>query len=294
MIASQRKDAAFCQSILRKSGSNFALPLRLLSPEKPSGLQCIVCFLCRLADDIVDGDESSSDKTQLLDKFEKMLQDALSGRIVLDPVLRSIACTVSPIPIPHEHLFDYRRHESDLTCREGYETTDGLIRYCRKVASAVGLAACPIWGIRQGISSEEWMVPADACGLAFQWTNILRDIVEDRERGRVYISEESFHEAGCDVEDFLFGRIGPEFDVLARNEISRAHRWFAEARHLDDFLSSEGQRVFRAMYGIYRGYFRRLKRLVQQSLRSGFVDPNGDFRSWVSTVFLKVFHDPDR
>ena len=96
------------------------------------------------------------------------------------------------------------------------------------------------------------MVPADACGLAFQWTNILRDLVEDRERGRVYISEESFHEAGCDVEDFLFGRIGQNLMFLRGNEISRAHRWFAEARHLDDFLSSEGQRVFRAMYGVYR------------------------------------------
>ena len=220
-------------------------------PEKRRGSNALYAF-CRLADDIVDGDESSNDKTQLLDKFEKMLQDALSGRRVPDPVLRAIACTVGRYSIPHEHLFAIIEGvRSDLT-RSRYETTDGLIRYCRKVASAVGLAACPIWGIRQGISSEEWMVPADACGLAFQWTNILRDIVEDRERGRVYISEESFHEAGCDVEDFLFGRIGPEFDVLARNEISRAHRWFAEARHLDDFLSSEGQRVFRAMYGVYR------------------------------------------
>ena len=59
MITSQREDAAFCQSILRKSGSNFALPLRLL-PRKPQGSNALYAF-CRLADDIVDGDESSAD-----------------------------------------------------------------------------------------------------------------------------------------------------------------------------------------------------------------------------------------
>ena len=130
-MASQREDAAFCQSILRKSGSNFALPLRLLSPEKRRGSDALYAF-CRVADDIADGEKSSSDKTQLLDKFEKTLRDALNGQIVPDPVLRSIARTVGRYSIPHEHLFAIIEGvRSDLT-RSRYETTDGLIRYCRK------------------------------------------------------------------------------------------------------------------------------------------------------------------
>ncbi|MDO7689752.1 MAG: phytoene/squalene synthase family protein [Pirellulales bacterium] len=259
MIASQREDAAFCQSILQKSGSNFALPLRFLSPEKRRGSNALYAF-CRLADDIVDGDDALGDKIDVLDEFEQMLRDALNGRMVGDPVLRSIARTAGRYSIPREHLFDIIKGvRTDLT-QSRFETTDALIDYCRKVASAVGLAAVPIWGLRQGVSKEEWVPPADACGLAFQWTNILRDIVEDRERGRVYISEESFREAGCDIDDLLAGRIGPTFSLLASSEVSRAKRWFAEAKHLDEFLSSDGQRVFRAMYGVYRELFQTVER----------------------------------
>jgi len=259
MIVSQRADAAFCQSILKKSGSNFALPLRLLSPEKRRGSNALYAF-CRLADDIVDGEGTLSDKSQAIDEFERMLRNALNGQVVDDPVLRSIACTADRYTIPHEHLFAIVKGvRADLT-QSRYETTDDLIEYCRRVASAVGLAAVPIWGFRRGISSDDWVAPADACGLAFQWTNILRDVVEDRERGRVYISEESFREAGCDVQDLLEGRISSAFKVLASNEVSRANRWFAEARQLDKFLSIDGQRVFRAMYGVYRELFRSVER----------------------------------
>ena len=258
MIMSQRADAVFCQSILKKSGSNFALPLRFLSPEKRRGSNALYAF-CRLADDIVDGEGALSDKSQAIDEFERMLRNALNGQVVDDPVLRSIACTADRYTIPHEHLFAIVKGvRSDLT-QSRYETTDDLIEYCRRVASAVGLAAVPIWGLRRGISSEDWVPPADACGLAFQWTNILRDVVEDRERGRVYISRESFREAGCDVQDLLAGRIGSAFKVLASNEVSRANRWFSEARQLDEFLSIDGQRVFRAMYGVYRELFRSVE-----------------------------------
>ena len=259
MNVSQREDAAFCQSILEKSGSNFALPLRLLSPEKRRGSNALYAF-CRLADDIVDGEGTVADKSQAIDEFEVMLRHALNGQVVDDPVLRSIARTAGRYSVPHEHLFAIVKGvRSDLT-KSRYETTDDLIEYCRGVASAVGLAAVPIWGLRQGISEEEWMPLADACGLAFQWTNILRDIVEDRERGRVYISEESFREAGCDVRDLLAGRIGSSFSILASNEVSRASRWFAEAKRLDEFLSIDGKRVYRAMYGVYRELFRSVER----------------------------------
>jgi len=266
MNVSQRADAAFCQSILKQSGSNFALPLRLLSPEKRRGSNALYAF-CRLADDIVDGDGTVADKSQAIDEFERMLRDALNGQLVDNPVLRSIAGTAGRYSIPHEHLFAIVKGvRSDLT-KSRYETTDGLIEYCRRVASAVGLAAVPIWGLRRGISSEQWVPPADACGLAFQWTNILRDVVEDRERGRVYISEESFREAGCDVQDLLAGRIGPPFEILASNEVSRANCWFAEAKRLDEFLSVDGKRVYRAMYGVYRELFRSVERSGSEVFR---------------------------
>lgn len=258
MIVSQRADAEVCRSILKKSGSSFALPLRLLTPEKRRGSNALYAF-CRLADDIVDGDGLVSEKTRVLLEFEVMLKDALDGKAVHEPVLRSIAATARRYAIPDVHLFEIIEGvRCDLT-QSRYETTNSLIQYCRLVASAVGLSAVPIWGVRPGVTSEEWMPHADACGLAFQWTNILRDIVEDRERGRVYIPAESFRASGCDVQDFLAGRIGSCFEDLAANEVARASQWFSEAMHLDSMLSVDGQRVFRAMFGVYRELLRSVE-----------------------------------
>ena len=258
MIVSQHADAEVCRSILKKSGSSFALPLRFLTPEKRRGSNALYAF-CRLADDIVDGDDRVSEKTRVLLEFEVMLKDALHGKLVHEPVLRSIATAAIRYSIPHEHLFHIIEGvRCDLT-QSRYETTESLIQYCRLVASAVGLAAVPIWGLRPGVSLEEWTPSADACGLAFQWTNILRDIIEDRERGRVYLSAESFHASGCDVEDLLAGRIGSCFDNLAAMEVSRARSWFSEAMHLDSMLSVDGKRVFRAMFGVYRELLRSVE-----------------------------------
>ncbi len=258
MIVSQYADAEVCRLILKKSGSSFALPLRFLTPEKRRGSNALYAF-CRLADDIVDCDDRVSEKTRVLLEFEVMLKDALHGKLVHEPVLRSIAAAAMRYSIPHEHLFHIIEGvRCDLT-QSRYETIDGLVRYCRLVASAVGLAAVPIWGLRPGVTSEEWTPSADACGLAFQWTNILRDIVEDRERGRVYLPAESFHESGCDVQDLLAGRIGPCFGNLAAIEVARARSWFTEAMHLDSMLSVDGKRVFRAMFGVYRELLRSVE-----------------------------------
>jgi phytoene synthase len=259
MIVSQRADDAVCRAILRCSGSNFALPLQLLPAEKRRGSIALYAF-CRLADDLVDDADSEAEAASELDSFVDQLKRALAGQAVEQPVLRAVAAAAGRFAVPPEHLFAILEGvRSDLRPVR-YQSVDDLVAYCRLVASAVGLAAVPIWGVLPGVACHEWQPAADACGLAFQWTNILRDVVEDRDRGRIYLPVESFAQAGCCVDDFLTGTIGESFARLVGQEVARADDWFLRAQALDEMLSPDGRRVFRGMFGVYRELFRAVER----------------------------------
>ena len=254
----QPADDAICRKVLASSGSNFALPLRLLPPEKRRGSIALYAF-CRLVDDIVDDQPDSVEAAVRLEQFECQLRDALAGRPCDEPVLRAIAATVDHFNVPQEHLFAIIDGVRLDLVPQRYQTVADLVAYCRKVASAVGLAAVPIWGLRAGVAAADWMPAADACGLAFQWTNILRDIVEDRGRGRLYLPAESLVAAGCDAEALVAGRPVQGLAALADGEVARCHRWFRAAADLDPLLTADGQRVFRAMYGVYCELFRAVE-----------------------------------
>jgi phytoene synthase len=259
MSVSQRADDAECRAILRRSGSNFALPLQLLPAEKRRGSIALYAY-CRLADDLVDDATSTDQATRELDGFADQLRRALAGQPVEQPVVRAVAAAAGRFAVSPEHLFAILDGvRSDLRPVR-YQTVGDLVGYCRQVASAVGLAAVPIWGVRPGVPPAEWMPAADACGLAFQWTNILRDVVEDRDRGRVYLPMESFTKSGCTVEELLSGQINANFAALAAQEAARADGWYVQAMALDEMLSLDGRRVFRAMFGVYRELFRAVER----------------------------------
>jgi len=104
-----------------------------------------------------------------------------------------------------------------------------------------------VWGFR----TPEALVAGHACGMAFQLTNILRDISEDLGRGRIYLPLHDLNAAGCSVDALRKGVIGGEFSRLATLEVSRAERFFSAAQPLDGMLSTDGRLVFRAMFGVY-------------------------------------------
>ena len=181
-MTSRAADHAACADILRRAGSNFALPIRLLPRAKRDGTTALYAF-CRRADDIVDDAPDQSGAVTRLDAFEGALRSALSADPVDDPVIRAVTDTVRRFGIPPAYLFDILdgvRMDLDHT---GFETFSELEVYCRRVASAVGLAAIHVWGFL----APDALPAADACGRAFQLTNVLRDIAEDRGRGRLYL-----------------------------------------------------------------------------------------------------------
>ena len=137
-----------------------------------------------------------------------------------------------------------------------YQTFANLEAYCRRVATAVGVASIHVWGFRD----PDAVAAAHDCGLAFQLTNILRDIPEDLGRGRVYLPAEDFAASGCTIDDLVAGRIGPGFARLAALSCDRTAACFARAARLDRMRSTDGRLAFRAMFGVYRRLFEAVRR----------------------------------
>ena len=241
-------DHAACDSLLRKSASSFSFPIRLLPKAKRQGTTALYAF-CRKADDVVDEEPDKEIARKSLEHFENSLSAALAHERCDDPVLRAVVDSVRRFSIPVKYLYEILAGvRMDLDHR-GYTSFEELHLYCQRVASAVGLAAIHIWGFH----SDKVFIPADACGLAFQLTNILRDVPEDLSRGRIYIPAHDMLACGCSEADLKCGRIGKEFEELVAIEVSRAEILFDQARELDQYLSTDGRLIFRAMFGVYRG-----------------------------------------
>lgn len=274
-MATVADDHAVCGDVLAASGSSFALPIKLLPPAKRQAMTALYAF-CRRADDIVDGPDDrqaaavagdeSLIRTQLA-MFRDGLSSALAGERCDEPVLRAMADSARRYAIPQRHLYavldgvaqdldldlDLERREAGDGCL--FHGFDDLQGYCRRVASAVGLASIHIWGF----SGAEALPAADACGLAFQLTNILRDVTEDLARGRIYLPREDLVACGCEPADLreaaATSAVGPGLERLLDRFLERTRRLYAEAATLDRFLSRDGRRIFRAMFGIYQGIF---------------------------------------
>ena len=248
-------DHAVCAAVLDRSGSSFALPIRLLPQGKRQGTTALYAF-CRRADDIVDDARDPRAASAELDGFERRLRAALAGDIVDDPVLRAVADTARRFAIPPASLFDIVDGvRMDLEPR-GFETFHDLEEYCRRVASAVGIASIHVWGF----SRPAALSAAHACGLAFQLTNILRDVSEDRDRGRLYFAREDLQACGCTADDVAAGGERPELARLATLYVERAAACFRDAARLDRLLTTDGRIVFRAMYGGYHAVFKAVCR----------------------------------
>jgi phytoene synthase len=226
-----------CRDIVRRANSSFPLAFRLLSRPKRRAMNALYAF-ARLTDDIADEPGEPADKRASLDAWSKSLNLALSG-IYSHSIHMALHDTVHRYGIPREHLFDLIVGvEMDLEPIR-FATFEELGLYCHRVAGVVGLACIRIWGLMPGRTFEEAETPAEAAGIAFQLTNILRDLAEDRDRGRCYLPQN---------ED--------ESDLAL--QIQRTRNWYREAERLDAMLTNDGRAIFRVMCCTYRALLERI------------------------------------
>ena len=239
-----------CRQVTRAANSSFPIAFRLLPAAKRRAMEALYAFM-RVTDDLADGPGLPTAKRDGLGAWRVALAEAFAGR-PSHPIHPALAHTVSRFDIPPQYLWDVIDGvESDLDPVR-FSTFADLYPYCYRVASAVGLACVRVWGFRPGVTPAEVAAPAEAAGIAFQLTNILRDLGEDATRGRVYLPEDEWQRFGCPPEEWADPGSSAAYRGLMRFQIERAKEYYRLAGALDRLLSPHGRAIFRVMTGTYR------------------------------------------
>ena len=258
---------AVCRGIARSAAKNFYYAFLVLPREKRNGLCAVYAFM-RHSDDICDAPGFSREqRKEKLAAWLDALHLVLSGEATDDPVLMALADAQKRFEIRPE-LFDQLVHGTSLDLSSGrgevmYRTFEDLRKYCYYVASVVGLVAIKIFGYRDPKAEPL----AEQCGVAFQLTNILRDVKEDAGIGRIYLPEEDLARFGRSAADLDPARLGNGMDVSTLRPVlellaERARESYRAANELLPLLDEDSRPAFWALVEIYH---RLLDKIVRRN-----------------------------
>lgn len=253
---SLQRDYAYCAEVTRRSSSNFYYAFHLLPPEKRQAL-CAVYAFCRFVDDIADRSDPNWSPRDAIARWREEVAAVYAGRPT-HPISRALADAVQRYPLQQRYFQELITGvEMDLA-RRSYQTWADLRQYCYRVASTVGLLCIEIFGY-ENPSARQYAVDL---GIAFQLTNILRDVREDAERGRVYLPRADLEQFDCSERDLLSGRYSPQVAALLAFECGRARAFYLRARSA---LAPEDRRTLAPAEAMRLIYQRLLGRIEAQN-----------------------------
>ena len=253
----REEDYARCAEITRQSSSNFYYAFMLLPAERRRALYAVYAF-CRFVDDIAD-DGAAAQPALLLERWRMELRNVYGGAVER-PVSRALADNVRRFNIPQRYFEEVIDGvEMDLT-RKRYATFAELGLYCRRVASAVGLICIEIFGYRNPATR----VYAERLGLAFQLTNIIRDVREDAARDRIYLPLEDLARFAVSQQEILAGTHSERFERLMRFEAERARSYYEQAERA---LPAEDRPTLLAAEAMRLIYGAILRQIVDSNYR---------------------------
>ena len=271
-----------CAEITRTEARNFYYGLRLLPPEKREALYAVYAWM-RLADDIADeGGVAVELRRGRLDELESDTRDALRG-VAPDgaPVLVALADVARRFGLPaHDFEAALEGQRMDLEPRV-YAAFAETEFYCDRVASSVGRICLDVWGVRPGADASLARALSTKRGVAFQLTNILRDIREDHARGRCYLPADELAAHGLDIEALAAWREPAKCARFMAMQCARAERCFDESAALDAMVSREAHATIAAMSAIYRGILGVVARDPARAMRER-ARLSGVAKSWIA------------
>lgn len=253
-----RASYRFCGELSRREARNFYYSFLLLPPALRRSMCALYAFM-RHTDDLADEPGSVDAQRLALDGWRGDLEETLSGRLKTSwPGFPALADTVERHGIPQRYLEEVIDGVAmDLEPRP-FATFDDLYGYCYRVASAVGLCCIHIWGYESDGGRAEEL--AEACGVALQLTNILRDVREDARRGRIYLPQEDLERFGVRPEELSLDRPGDRVRALFEFEGRRAYNYYEKAAPLSGLVAPVGRPVLATIAGIYRALLDEIAR----------------------------------
>ena len=233
------------RTIVKQSGSNFYYAFLFLPKPKREALYAVYAF-CRLSDDLVDDSKAGVDPAAALTRWQKALATYFQDGVG-PPVISAVGQAARQFNIPKVYFEELLNGmEMDLTSAR-YATFEELYPYCYRVASIVGLICIEIFGY----TNPQTKMYAEQLGIAFQLTNILRDVWADAQRGRIYLPQDELKRFGYSEEELLAGRYNHAFTELMRFQCERARGFFqaaSAALPAEDERSLLAAEIMRAIY----------------------------------------------
>ncbi|MGE3311471.1 MAG: presqualene diphosphate synthase HpnD [Limisphaerales bacterium] len=242
-------------AITRKSGSNLALAFILLPKERRRGMAALYAF-CREVDDVADEDSRPvEERARMLEAWRVDVREACAGGTPRFPVNRELQSVIREYGLPFE-LFDelIRGCETDLV-RHRYATYEELEQYCYRVASVVGLLSIEVFGYTDP-GCREYAVQL---GKALQFTNILRDVHRDAERGRIYLPAEELRRHGVTDEEILGGTYSERYFGAAEAVAARARGFYRAAWEALPDVDRRSMVAAELMGSVYWRLFKKLE-----------------------------------
>ena len=250
MTSDLAADYRFCERVAKRRARNFYPSFRLLPADRRRSMCALYAFMRRV-DDLADDPETPPGlRRRGLDGLRGELDAVLGNESARWPGSLALADTVRRHAIPPRYLHEVIGGVStDLEPRT-FATFEDLRGYCYQVATAVGLCCLHIWGFTSDGGRAERL--ADACGVALQLTNILRDVPEDARNGRVYLPADDLRRFGVDPATLAGPELTPALRDLLAFEAARAAGEYDEAAALAPLVSPVGRPVLHAIAGVYR------------------------------------------
>jgi len=244
----------YCQQKAASSGSSFYYSFLFLPPNRRRAITALYAF-CREVDDVVDECSDPQIAASKLAWWRQELDNLYAGR-PQHPVTQALQAVLPEFSLPQEQLLEIiDGMEMDLH-QTRYLDFKALSLYCYRVASVVGLLAAEIFGH----TDRQTLKYAHDLGMAFQLTNIIRDVGEDARRGRIYLPMDELKRFDVSVADILNSRHSENFRKLMEFQIARAEQYYTQAMSLLPAVDRKTQRPGLVMAAIYRTLLDEIKR----------------------------------
>jgi len=268
-ISQLDKAYEICRKETQQGAKTFYLGTLLLPQEKRKAIWAIYVW-CRRTDEIMDSEEASTksqdELSDNLDAWEENTKNVFEGNIKseLDSVLLD---TIEKYPQSIQPYLDMIEGQRMDLNKFRYKDFDELKLYCYRVAGTVGLMTQNVMGIDSAYTSAPWSAKPDpseaaiALGIANQLTNILRDVGEDRHRGRIYIPQADIEKFNYSEEELLKGKINKQWKSLMNFQLTRAREWFQKSEDGIKWLSSDARWPVWTSLRLYRGILDSIERL---------------------------------
>lgn len=242
----------YCQDKAAKSGSSFYYSFMFLPPQRRRAITALYAF-CREVDDVVDECHDLSLAQTKLDWWRQEVVRVYGGTPT-HPVGLALQDVIGAFNLPQEQLLEIIDGMAMDLAQTRYLDFKGLQLYCYRVASVVGLLAAEIFGYRD----RQTLKYAHDLGLAFQLTNIIRDVGEDARRGRIYLPVEDLQRFDVAAKDILEARYSDAFRELMAFQARRAEGFYDQAFAHLPAVDRKAQRPGLVMAAIYRTLLREI------------------------------------